>query len=146
MNERTPRETPCYCVNFRGAANTLTKIYDRALSPLNITASQFSLLNDINALGVCNKTGLGKFVGLDRTTIVRNVNILRDKGFVEDGAGSRESLITLTEAGKRVIAEGYVQWKKVQKRIKSAIGPNNLNILKEVFEAVESLNTDRKGD
>lgn len=141
MRELTPRDTPCYCINFRRAANTLTKLYDKALSPFNITSSQFSLLNDIYALKTCNMTELAKYAGLDRTTITRNLKVLLYKGFIEDclGGDSRTHHIKLTYSGKSVMKEGFVEWEKMQKNIKSTIGLENIHVLIEIFSLIESL-------
>lgn len=47
MPEITPRDSPCFCINARRAAQTLTRFYDQAFTPVGLTANQFSLLNDI---------------------------------------------------------------------------------------------------
>ena len=39
-----PVHSPCCCINYRRAANTLTKYYDAAFAPIGLTGNQFFLL------------------------------------------------------------------------------------------------------
>ena len=142
MSKIIARDNQCYCINFRRAANTLTKFYDRVFAPLHLTTSQFSLLNDIHLLGSCNKSELAQFSRLDRTTIIRSLSVLYEKGFIEDEteAGSRNRGVRLTEAGKSAIKEGMPGWKDAQKKIRSVLGNENILALKQVFADIEKLN------
>ena len=78
-----PVHSPCYCINYRRAANTLTKYYDAAFAPIGLTGNQFFLLNSIQQLGSCNKSELAQYTSLDRTTIIRNLDTLLKKELVE---------------------------------------------------------------
>ena len=142
MREIKPGNTPCYCINFRRAANTLTKFYDKVLAPINLTASQFSLLNDIKTLKSCNKSELAQYARLDRTTIIRNLNVLREKGLIEDvkDNGYRNILVQLTETGESALMDGNTRWKQAQNQIKSTIGLECIPVLKQILANIESLN------
>ncbi len=135
MPKKAPRDTPCYCINFRRAANALTKFYDRAFAPVNLTTNQFSLLNGIQLLRGCNKSELARFSRLDRTTIIRSLRVLREKGLIEDAteAGSRNKGIRLTEAGRKALAGGMGGWERVQKQIESKLGAEKLRVLQEIL-------------
>lgn len=138
MSKITPRNNPCYCINFRRAANTLTKFYDHAFAPINLTANQFSLLNDIHLLKSCNKSELAKYARLDRTTIIRNLNVLCQKNFIKEvqGVNNRNRVIQLTEAGEAVIKEGFVIWEQLQNKVKQIMGEENASVQKQVFANV----------
>ena len=83
-----PVHSPCYCINYRRAANTLTKYYDAAFAPIGLTGNQFFLLNSIQQLGSCNKSELAQYTSLDRTTIIRNLDTLLKKELVEPAPGA----------------------------------------------------------
>ena len=136
------RERQCYCINVRRAANTLTKFYDKALEPAKLTISQFSLLNDIKLLGCCNKSELALYAKLDRTTIIRNLNTLHEKGFIRDApeTGTYSHLITLTDAGESVINESMTLWKQAQQHIYNTIGEVNIKGFEQILKKIESLN------
>lgn len=142
MSKIIARDNPCYCINFRRAANTLTKFYDRVFAPLDLTTNQFSLLNDINLLGSCNKSELAQFSRQDRTTIIRSLSVLYEKGLIEDETevGSRNRGVRLTEAGKSAIKEGMPGWKDAQKKIRAVLGNENILVLKQMFGDIEMLN------
>ena len=141
MSKITPRNNTCYCINFRRAANALTKFYDRAFAIMNITTNQFSLLIDIQHLQTCNKSELAQYARLDRTTIIRNLNVLREKGLIEEvsQAGSKYKLVRLTEAGESAITEGLTRWKQVQKQIESILGAEKIQVLKQILADTETL-------
>ena len=141
MSKITPRKNTCYCINFRRAANALTKFYDKAFTDMNITTNQFSLLIDIQHLQSCNKSELAQYSRLDRTTIIRNLNVLREKGLIEDVSqtGSNNKLVQLTEKGKSAITEGLARWKQVQKRIESILGAEKIQVLRQILADTEKL-------
>ncbi|MCQ4725444.1 MarR family winged helix-turn-helix transcriptional regulator [Anaerotignum faecicola] len=143
MSKIIPRNTPCYCINFRRAANTITKYYDNAFEKLNITTTQFSLLNNINILKTCNKSELAQFTKLDRTTVIRGLGILKKKKLIEeiDGHDNRNKNIRLTGAGEKTVADGMEEWKKAQERVKAVIGEENIPMLKEIFSKIETLDS-----
>lgn len=141
MKKIVPRDNPCYCINVRRAANILTKFYDKALEPVNLTISQFSLLNDIKLLKTCNKIELARCTRLDRTTIIRNLNILRARGLIMDipGTNNRNTLVQLTDLGESTIAEGMSSWKQAQDQVKSTIGLDGIENLKQILAKIALL-------
>lgn len=141
MAKIQPRKVNCYGIRIRRAAATITKYYDKSLAPVNLTTSQFSLLNDIKHIKSCNKTELAQYAKLDRTTIVRNLNILIEKGLVEEvpAQTNRNNLVQLTQLGEKAAEQGYILWKQTQEEIKEVIGRENLNQFKEILEKIEDL-------
>lgn len=105
-----------------------------------LTASQFSLLNDIRLLKTCSKAELSEYAKLDKSTITRNLKILRDKGYIQDLSTneSRESQVTLTELGLEKIEDGNVAWKEAQDHIKELVGSENIVQLKKILEVIEN--------
>jgi DNA-binding MarR family transcriptional regulator len=141
MRKITPRDNPCYCIKSRRAANALTKHYDKTFEPVQLTASQFSLLNDIKLLKTCNKSELAIYAKLDRTTIIRNLNTLLEKGLIKEvlGSNNRNNLIQLTELGESTIREGIILWKQAQAQIEATIGLNCIEEFNQILKKIESL-------
>ena len=134
-----PVHSPCYCINYRRAANTLTN-YDAAFAPIGLTGNQFFLLNSIQQLGSCNKSELAQYTSLDRTTIIRNLNTLEKKELVEPapGASRRSSAIQLSETGKAFMA-GLGIWQKLQEEVQQVLGEGNLPTQWDLFHRIEAL-------
>lgn len=136
-----PVHSPCYCVNYRRAANTLTKYYDAAFAPIGLTGNQFFLLNSIQQLGSCNKSELAQYTSLDRTTIIRNLNTLEKKELVEPapGASRRSSVIQLSETGSKAFTAGLNIWNKLQAEVQEVLGEGNLSTQWDLFHRIEAL-------
>lgn len=136
-----PVHSPCYCINYRRAANTLTKHYDAAFAPIGLTGNQFFLLNSIQQLGSCNKSELAQYTSLDRTTIIRNLNTLEKKELVEPapGASRRSSAIQLSETGSKAFMAGLNIWNKLQAEVQEVLGEGNLPTQWDLFHRIEAL-------
>lgn len=136
-----PVHSPCYCINYRRAANTLTKYYDAAFAPIGLTGNQFFLLNSIQQLGSCNKSELAQYTSLDRTTIIRNLNTLEKKELVKPapGASRRSSAIQLSETGNKAFMAGLGIWQKLQEEVQQVLGEGNLPTQWDLFHRIEAL-------
>lgn len=134
-------KSSCYCINFRRAANTLTKFYDQAFAPLDITVNQFSLLVNIDRLQACNKSELAHYTGIDRTTIIRNLDVLLRKELIREVPGKtrRNKLIQLSEKGQQAILEGVEIWKKLQDKVKGVLGEEKKEVLWSIFGSIAAL-------
>ena len=141
MTNIQPVHSPCYCINYRRAANTLTKYYDAAFAPIGLTGNQFFLLNSIQQLGSCNKSELAQYTSLDRTTIIRNLNTLEKKELVEPapGASRRSSAIQLSETGSKAFMAGLGIWQKLQEEVQQVLGEGNLPTQWDLFHRIEAL-------
>ena len=63
----------CLCFNLRKAARALTQTYDAALKPAGVTAPQFALLSTLAGYGPVSLSDLAAALGMDRTTLTRNL-------------------------------------------------------------------------
>ena len=119
-------ETPinCTCFNLRKAARAVTRMYDEALKPSGLRATQFTLLCMIETRGPTGMTELAKALVMDRTTLTRNLKPLMDRGLLEviDGDDRRQHPIALTSRGREVLARALPLWRKVQARTAKGFG------------------------
>ena len=115
----------CVCFNIRRIARRITQSYDHALKPAGLQATQFTLLAMLGASeDALATTALARRLGMDRTTLTRNLAITQRNGWTrslnsEDG---RERLIRLTAAGKRKLHAAMPLWRKVQEETVDNIG------------------------
>lgn len=139
MQENIKR-TPCHCINLRRAANHITNYYTRALEPCGLTVSQFSVLWSLDALGQSNTTALAERVGLDRSTLVRNLKPLQTGGFIGDvaEAGQRDRMLHVTEKGAKALEIGIPLWKSAQREVKGLLG-EKLEIFSDALYALQTL-------
>ena len=81
----------CACSAARRKSRELTRFYERAMRGSGLRAAQFTLLATLIQTGPTPTTRLADFLGLDRTTLTRNLRPLHREGHVtiEDGADRR---------------------------------------------------------
>jgi DNA-binding MarR family transcriptional regulator len=130
----------CACTDFRRVARKLTSLYDSALAPAEITITQYSLLANIARSGQLSHTGLAERLGMDRTTLTRNLRPLIEVRWVAvvTGEDRRRHLLQLTAAGKRKLNRSIPLWEKVQSQFFSEVGARPLQELRRLLRLVES--------
>ena len=117
----------CVCFNMRRTARIVTQAYDRALKPAAIQANQFSLLAALHKAGDDDGIRLGalaEILGLDRTTLTRNLNPALRAGWLQvvEGQDRRERLVALTEAGQAKLIEALPLWRQAQEQTLGRLG------------------------
>ena len=128
----------CYCAALRGASRKVTSIYDAALAPIGVTLAQFSLLRTIKREGQLSLTDLGRLVDLDRSTIGRNIKVMRRQGFVTTTSGTdhREARVALDASGLDVLRRGAPLWDQAQDGIRTKLGPDAVHNLLALLQAL----------
>lgn len=114
----------CACFNLRRAARLVTQRFDRAFRESGITANQFSvLLAAYDQEGIL-LTKLAKSLGMERTTLTRNVSLLDRMGMVSitTGHDRRERKIVITANGIDLLEKTLPLWQKAQNDVLDAIG------------------------
>jgi DNA-binding MarR family transcriptional regulator len=131
---------PCTCTDIRRAARKLTSLYDSALAPAEITITQYSILASIGRAGKLCHTVLAEKLGMDRTTLTRNLGPLVGAKWVIVGSGEdrRQRWLHLTAAGKKKLNHCLPLWEKVQSEFVSEIGAQQLHELRTLLRLVES--------
>ncbi len=102
----------------------MTQLYDRALAPINLRSTQYSLLSEINRLGPISLIPLADAMVMDRATLGHNIRPLEARGYVKVVVGQdrRSREVSLTKAGKDVLAKGARLWSRAQLAFEEAIG------------------------
>lgn len=122
-------------MNLRNAARKVSAVYDAALEPLGITIAQFSLLRRVKRLEPVSLTELGRVTEHDRSTIGRNVRLLEKMGLLAQGKGKdqRETVVTLTDAGREALTQGAPLWDACQARIEARLGPERVAAIADIL-------------
>ena len=116
--------TACTCANLRKAARAVTQVYDAALRPSGLKATQFSLLAALSQPDAVPLTKLADALVMDRTTLTRNLKPLVGKGFVriDQGEDQRVRRISLTETGQDILDQARPLWRQAQSRLVESLG------------------------
>lgn len=131
----TKKKFSCYCIQLRRAANFMTTLYDKQLSALGISVTQYSLLSNIKELGPCSVSDLAIYVDLERTTVVRTLKPLFQKGWIRDDSSkdARNRKIVVTEKGEMLLNQAEDIWHHVQEEIQKRVGKEDLEDLERIL-------------
>ncbi|MCG8683706.1 MAG: MarR family transcriptional regulator [Desulfobacterales bacterium] len=112
------------CFNLRRAARLVTQKFDKALRPSGLKANQFSILMASYDQDGILLTRMAKALGMERTTLTRNLAHLEKLGMisVESGDDKRERIIRITDKGADLLEKALPLWQKAQDDIVALIG------------------------
>lgn len=112
----------CHCFNLRRVALAVTALYDKHLADADVTVQQFSILRHIHRGDPVSITALSKLMGLDRTTLSRNLALLSRSGLVSSRAHGRQKQLFLTPDGEAALDRAAVHWQAAQNEVENRLG------------------------
>ena len=121
----------CECANLRKAARAVTQLFDAALVPSGLKATQFTLLVTSQLSGEATINELAERMAMDRTTLSRNLKPLIREGLLEVGSGEdgRTRLVRISPKGERALDEAYPMWRAAQEEVIGALGRERYEVL-----------------
>lgn len=131
----------CTAFNVRRAARNVTRFYDEILEPVGLRITQFAVMSTIRVAGIMPIKALAQALGLDPSTLTRNLQPLIDRQLVqvERGDDQRIKELMLTAEGHHKLAAASGLWRDAQARVKSVLGQatfdellKNLNRLSQI--------------
>ncbi len=127
----------CICTGLRLAAFDITEIYDSYLEPSGLKITMFRILRRLSFAEQASITELAVIVGVDRSTLGRNLRVLERMNLVafEDAEDARSKAIVLTALGRTTLAKATPLWVKAQTIMHSVLGKE----LKSVFAAMTKI-------
>ncbi len=132
----------CACFSLRKATRMVTQLYDEALRPAGIRATQFMVLVGIGSAGPISVNQLADGIVMDRTTLTRNLKPLNREGLivVRPGDDLRVREVSLTAKGRKTLDRAYPLWERVQARLRQKIGDSRVDrLLVDLQAAVKGL-------
>jgi DNA-binding MarR family transcriptional regulator len=129
----------CAVMSFRQMARAVTAHYDAQLRPAGLRATQLNLLMAIESEAAATITDLAEILAMERTTLTRNLKLLRDRGLVE------KKRISLTAKGRRSAAAALPLWESAQQQFVKSLGQRRwAALLDELAAARASLRSRSK--
>jgi len=126
----------CICTHLRRAARGVSRHYDEALEGFGVNVAQFSLLRHLRRLDQPSISTLADAMGLDRSTLGRNLRVLEAEGLVAltEGRDLRNRLVLLTAQGQACLQSAEPAWEKAQARIIETLGAGQRDELVRLLE------------
>ena len=129
---------PCLSASFRRATRVLTQHYEKALRPLGLRGTQFTLLQALSLTGEVSQRMLGEILAIDSTTLTRTIAIMERQGWIgsRPGEDRRERLLSLSKAGRAEYKRALPYWEKVQQELRARFGNKRWNELLNITNQV----------
>ena len=114
----------CVCFNLRWVTRKVTQFYDAEMRRHGIRPTQGTILAALNARDSWSMAELSDWLGMDRTTLVRNLQPLQRDGLVELGGGGRGKLVELaiTAKGRNQLSKLTPAWRAAQSAVVKTLG------------------------
>jgi DNA-binding MarR family transcriptional regulator len=121
---------PQGCTNFklRRLMRQVARHYDLEVAKSGLKTTQYSLLSQALHLGPVRPVDLAHVMGLDASTLTRNLKPMIAAGWLiqTEGPDARSRLIEVTEGGRKKRAEAQRHWRIAQEKLNELLGPERI--------------------
>lgn len=120
----SPSDSVCTCFRLRRAARQVSQIYDHELAAAGLSLNEYSILRHAERGGPRLLGELAGSLGMERTTLTRNLKPLLEAGWLKEARGedARQRLISVTASGRKRIVSAKPHWLRAQRRIEASYG------------------------
>jgi DNA-binding MarR family transcriptional regulator len=105
----------CLCFHMQRAARALARRFDDAFRAIELTNGQFTLMMSLSRGDPKPMGRIADVLTVDRTTLTAALKPLTRRGLVSvivDPGDKRSRLLTLTPAGRALLAEALPIWRR----------------------------------
>ncbi|WP_422505519.1 MarR family winged helix-turn-helix transcriptional regulator [Stenotrophomonas sp. GZD-301] len=129
--------SPCTCFRLRRAARRLSQIYDTHLAPAGLSLNAYSILRRAPQPRLVGE--LAEALGMDRTTLTRNLKPLLQAGWLQEQRGddARQRLIAITPTGKACLRRARPLWQRAQDEVEATFGPSPTARLNSLLDQLD---------
>lgn len=126
----------CYAFMVRNASRLITKFYDSTLGSSGVKVTQFHVLTALRDSGWESMSSLSNYLGMDRSTLNRNFEVLLKVGYIRRDApvNAKSKRFGLTQLGSQAIVKAQPYWERAQELFLDRYG-DNAKILEDALEA-----------
>jgi DNA-binding MarR family transcriptional regulator len=127
----------CLSLASRRVARRITRTFDRELRPYGLRVTQFTVLVMLSLRCAMTVGELAEALGAERTTLTRNLALIRGASWVkiQPGEDARSRVVTLTAKGRVVVTKVFPAWRKAQDITYAAIGSDGASALQALARA-----------
>src|SRR5579859_3781659 len=128
----------CLAKNLRWSSRIVSNFYDEKMRLSGSHANQVTMLSVPYLAGPISINKMAGYLGLDRTTLVRNLKLIEKRGLVtiKPGQDLRTRLVTLTPAGRETLVTALPLWEEAQRQALELLGAQHAELVK----ALEMMN------
>ena len=114
----------CVCSNLRAVTRAVTQFFDMEVRRHGIRPTQTPILGALQAKNGWGMAELSDWLGMERTTLLRNLRPLQRDGLVRAKGGGRGGHVELeiTEKGRRALGKLLPAWRSAQDKVVAILG------------------------
>lgn len=130
----------CVCFNLRWVTRVVTQFFDAEMRRQGMRPTQTPILQALKKRESWNMADLSDWLGMDRTTLVRNLRPLQRDGLVQTnraGRGGRVEL-ALTAEGRKQIEKIMPAWRSAQRAMVKTLGEQRWSAILADLETAAS--------
>jgi DNA-binding MarR family transcriptional regulator len=130
----------CIAVRVRMLNRVVTNLYDDALRPLGLKISQLNVLVAAAKLGLAQPGKVCNILQMDTSTLSRNVERMRAKGWLEvvPGEDGRTKQFRLTTRGAKLLEKAVPVWEQAQRQAGDLLGQDGVTLLAKTAQKLGS--------
>src|SRR6187402_583527 len=130
----------CVAVRVRMLNRVITNIYDDALRSLDLKVSQMNILVAAAKMGTARPTDVCEHLHLDVSTLSRNVERMRARGWLEvvPDEDGRSQPFRLTPQGRKLLEKAVPAWSEAQQQVKKVLGNGFVEQLNQAIKRVST--------
>jgi DNA-binding MarR family transcriptional regulator len=132
----------CACFNIRRISRVITQFFDAEVRRLGIRPTQTPILGALQAKSGWGMAELSEWLGMDRTTLLRNLRPLQRNGLVSVKGGGRGGHVELaiTSKGRAALTRILPAWRSAQDKVVATLGKERWStIINDLEEAATKL-------
>ena len=134
----------CVCANLRAVTRAVTQSFDGEVRQHGLRPTQTPILGALQAKDGWGMAELSEWLGMERTTLLRNLRPLQRDGLVRAKGGGRGGHVELaiTEKGRTALAKLLPAWRSAQRKVVAILGKERWSA---IIRDLEDVATKLKG-
>jgi DNA-binding MarR family transcriptional regulator len=128
----------CTCFNIRRVSRVITQFFDAEVRRHGMRPTQTPILRALQAKNGWGMAELSEWLGMERTTLLRNLRPLQRAGLLRvKGAGRGGHVeIGITAKGRAALAKLHPAWRSAQEKVVAILGKDRWSTIISDLEEV----------
>lgn len=121
----------CTCFNVRRVSRVITQFFDAEVGRHGMRPTQTPILRALQAKNGWRMAELSEWLGMERTTLLRNLRPLQRDGLVRAKGAGRGGHVELeiTAQGRAALAQTLPAWRSAQDKVVATLGKERWSAL-----------------
>ena len=133
--------SPCIVAAMRAATRRLTQLYDEAMAPTGLRATQFYILSELNWRSTNPPTvgELAEILIMERSAVGQTLRPLARDGLIDLGHDERDGRrrrVKLTSKGKNKVLSARRYWAGAHEKFEHFFGDSQVVLLRETLRDI----------